>query len=44
MTQKTCPDCNGEGAIEKDTDDERRCPTCAAAVVSYLMITMTMKK
>ena len=39
---KTCPDCNGEGVIEKGTDDEQQCPTCAA-VVSYLM-TMTPKK
>jgi len=25
---KTCPDCNGEGVIEKGTDDEQRCPNC----------------
>ena len=25
---KTCPDCNGDGVIEKGTDDEQRCPTC----------------
>src|SRR5215475_6823782 len=25
---KTCPDCNGDGVIDKDTDDERQCPTC----------------
>ena len=25
---KTCPDCNGDGAIEKGTDDEQQCPTC----------------
>jgi hypothetical protein len=31
MTQKTCPDCNGEGVIEKETDDERRCPTCGGS-------------
>jgi len=22
------PDCNGEGVIEKGTDDEQQCPTC----------------
>ena len=25
---KTCPDCNGDGVIDKGTDDEQRCPTC----------------
>ena len=25
---KTCPDCDGEGVVDKDTDDERQCPTC----------------
>jgi DnaJ-class molecular chaperone len=25
---KTCPDCNGDGVIEKGTDDEQRCPNC----------------
>ena len=25
---KTCPDCNGDGVVDKDTDDERQCPTC----------------
>ncbi len=25
---KTCPDCNGDGVVEKGTDDERQCPTC----------------
>lgn len=28
MTEKTCPECNGEGVVDQDTDDERRCPTC----------------
>ena len=28
MKTKTCPDCNGDGVINKDTDDERQCPTC----------------
>ena len=23
---KTCPDCNGDGVIEKGTDDEEQCP------------------
>jgi DnaJ-class molecular chaperone len=27
-TMKTCPDCNGDGVVDKDTDDERQCPTC----------------
>jgi len=36
---KTCPECNGDGVIEKGTDDAQR----AAAVVSCLM-TMMMKK
>jgi DnaJ-class molecular chaperone len=25
---KTCPDCNGDGVVDKDKDDERQCPTC----------------
>jgi len=25
---KTCPDCNGDCVVDKDTDDERQCPTC----------------
>ena len=25
---KTCPDCNGEGVIDKGTEDEQRCSTC----------------
>jgi hypothetical protein len=25
---KTCPDCNGDGVVDKDTDNERQCPTC----------------
>ena len=31
MTQKTCPDCNGDGVIEKGTDSEQRCPTCGGS-------------
>ncbi|HZD42061.1 MAG TPA: hypothetical protein VE131_15165 [Terriglobales bacterium] len=25
---KTCPECNGDGVIEKGTDNEQQCPTC----------------
>jgi len=28
---KTCPDCNGDGFIEKGTDDEQQCPTCGGS-------------
>ena len=28
---KTCPDCNGDGVIEKGTDDEHQCPTCGGS-------------
>jgi DnaJ-class molecular chaperone len=28
---KTCPDCNGDGVIEKGTDEEQRCPTCGGS-------------
>ena len=35
---KTCPDCNGDGVVEKGTD-----PTCGG-VVSYLMTTTATKK
>ena len=24
---KTCPDCNGDGVVDKGTDDEHRCQT-----------------
>jgi DnaJ-class molecular chaperone len=27
-TMKTCPDCNGDGVVDKDTDNERQCSTC----------------
>ena len=25
---KTCPDCNGDGVVEKGTHDEQQCPMC----------------
>jgi DnaJ-class molecular chaperone len=25
---KTCPDCNGDGVVGKDTDDEQQCSMC----------------
>ena len=25
---RTCPDCNGDGVINKGSADEQRCPTC----------------
>jgi DnaJ-class molecular chaperone len=28
MKTKTCPDCKGDGVVDKDTDYERQCPTC----------------
>jgi hypothetical protein len=28
---KTCPDCNGDGVIEKGTDDEQQCPSCGGS-------------
>jgi RecJ-like exonuclease len=28
---KTCPDCNGDGVIQKGTDDEQQCPTCGGS-------------
>jgi hypothetical protein len=28
MTEKLCPECNGEGVVDEGTEDERRCPTC----------------
>ena len=28
---KTCPDCNGDGVIEKGTDNEQQCPTCGGS-------------
>ena len=28
---KTCPDCNGDGVIEKGTSDEQQCPTCGGS-------------
>ncbi len=39
---KTCPDCNGDGVVEKRTDDERNAQR-AVAVVSYVTTT-AMKK
>ena len=28
MTEKICPECNGEGIVDQGTEDETRCPTC----------------
>jgi DnaJ-class molecular chaperone len=28
---KTCPDCNGDGVVEKGTDDEHQSPTCGGS-------------
>ena len=28
---KTCPDCNGDGVLEKGTDEEHQCPTCGGS-------------
>ena len=28
---KTCPECNGDGVIEKGTDDEEQCPRCGGS-------------
>ena len=30
---KTCPDCNGNGVVDKDTDDERQCRRAVALVL-----------
>lgn len=31
LTDKTCPECNGEGIVDQSTEDERRCPTCGGS-------------
>jgi hypothetical protein len=28
MTEKICPECNGEGVVDQGTEDEEHCPTC----------------
>jgi len=28
MKTKTCPDCSGDGVVDKGTDNEHQCPTC----------------
>ena len=28
---KTCPECEGKGVIDEDTDDERQCPNCGGS-------------
>ena len=30
---KTCPDCNGDGVVDKGTDDEHQCPMCGGSGV-----------
>jgi hypothetical protein len=43
MKTKTCPDCDGDGVVDKVTDDETQCQR-AVALVLYLMMTTTLKK
>jgi hypothetical protein len=31
VDMKTCPECNGDGVIEKGTDDEKQCPMCGGS-------------
>ena len=31
LAMKTCPECEGKGVIDEDTDDERQCPTCGGS-------------
>jgi len=31
VDMKTCPDCNGDGVIEKGSDDEQQCLTCGGS-------------
>jgi hypothetical protein len=40
---KTCPDCNGDGVVEK-AQTMKSNPQRAVAVVSYLMTTTARKK
>ncbi len=28
MKSKTCPECDGTGIVNDDTDEERQCPNC----------------
>jgi DnaJ-class molecular chaperone len=31
MKTKTCPDCNGDGVLDKGEDSEHQCPTCGGS-------------
>jgi DnaJ-class molecular chaperone len=33
MNMKTCPDCDGEGVVDKDTENEQQCQMCGGSGV-----------
>ena len=33
MKMKTCPDCDGDGVVDKDTENEQQCQMCGGSGV-----------
>jgi hypothetical protein len=44
MTGKVCPECNGEGVVDQDTEDERRCVARLATDLALSPMTARVRR